>query len=301
MRKKTTVKILNLVRTTLALTIIPCQAIRAADQLFLAALPDPQGLCTFSVPWVKLPSRVRWEAEGQAFPVKLEAAVNEAKSFIAAEDHLTNELRLVSLRIHRIAFPRWKVSHPEGDPSAYSNQWIIVCSFMMLPVNPRFRYEKHTVMLLDGSFASKRISKPLTAESTMSDEAHLDVNDSLSPLAQSQSNNLSDPQGELATPLSQVQWEPSLQPFPLDLSAESQRAMHHLFKKYDVASLRLTEIIVARSDPTEQVINLLNLNRALHRGHWLVTFHYDMMPPSIARHYYVSMRLDGTITSTWTD
>jgi hypothetical protein len=297
-RRPSLVRTISLLFTILVLVCLDTFADQGArDSVFVVGL---DGLHYF-VNWKQISSQPGWLAGQQPFPFRLGQEARRAESYLVERDQLTNHLDLDEVRIHRLLLPAQLVQAHQSNGEVSTNQWFVALTILVQPHGPT----KHIVMMMDGLYAAEK--------QRSSYDQSIELSSPLRPLIEqpvdSVTPNRTESQARVALrphPYEQinsatfaipgVQWDPSVEEFPLDLSAQVNRAKKYLLADASVAeeALNLTEVYLKSYMPVEAV-RANHLEFSHNRHHWLVVFRFSLNTSDLHRGYTVYMLLDGTM------
>lgn len=256
----------------------------------------------YSIEPERLPSKVSWDAGKEPFPLLLDAEARKASSFLAQQKQITNRFELQLIQIGR-TMVRSPDLFEAGNPfPIFTNEWLVTFAFLEQTENLTVPESQRAVMLLDGTYATERISRKAAWQSA---DPHPR---GTTPLPGVQSNaapqrhksaapvNPFDLVRQPGFALPAVQWSPD-GAFPLDLNAEVARGYDCLVQTNQMPEgFVLQGINISRYIPTEAGRDFLH-----QRWHWLVESTYGPKPvPEHDKQYRICTLLDGRILSVTT-
>lgn len=254
----------------------------------------------YSIDPERLPSKVWWEAGTEPFPFLLDAEVRRANSFLAQQKQITNRLELQLVQINRTMVRSPDLFEAGNALPITTNEWLVTFEFLEQTEHPTVTESQRAVMLLDGTYATERISRKAAWQSA---EPHPH---GAAPLPGIQSNAAVPQRHKSAAALNPfdlvrqpgfvvpaVHWSPD-GPFPLELNTEVARGYDCLVQTNHMPEgFILQGINILRYTPIEAVRDFLH-----QRWHWIVESTYGPKPvPEHDKQYRIYTLLDGRILS----
>lgn len=230
--------------------------------------------------------------------MKLHSQASSAKLCITQKSSLTNALELAEIRIYRLSrssSPAQIQAHGK-DPMEFTNQWFLDFTFNFVPEHDDLDF-RDVVMLLDGTYATEK-KVPLRAA------AHAPAPLGQGPpLATPDWSVFIDPMGDVLTNNfvpSEVQWNPMLSEFPLDISEQTARARTHLVSATNMPSdFVLHEMYIQRYLLPVEVLRALGADPEKHRHHWVLIFVFGRPTnKQLGKEYFTYILLDQRIVAT---
>jgi len=262
------------------------------------------GVCPryyYSVPWACLANSPRWVPRETGFPVDLHSLAVNAKRHLVEDLKVPYRLSLYEIVIQRPL--RWQegLRLEESLERILRDRWFVVLSFKTdCSTDP----ERKVAVLLDGTWLNERTNRlvkapagqiplavPNSSTGQIADRPELA---GLVGSAVGKPKKMFEPGLELSS----VQWNPKLDPFPLDLSTQLF-AVDKLHRELLGADhpLFLEEIRIFRVLP-EAAVAARGEDIGLHLNHWMVQFKHlwpQRPDPHGESDVHTWVLLDGTI------